>query len=29
MSPELPSHSEYSITEIGKNLIPIINMLEQ
>lgn len=29
ISPELPPHSEYSITEIGKNLIPIIDMLEQ
>lgn len=27
--PELPPHSEYSITEIGKSLIPIIDMLEQ
>ena len=27
--PELPLHSEYSITEIGKNLISIIDMLEQ
>lgn len=27
--PESPPHSEYSITEIGKSLIPIIDMLEQ
>lgn len=26
---ELPPHAEYSITEEGKTLIPIINMLEQ
>lgn len=27
--PELPPHAEYSITEEGKSLIPIIDMLEQ
>lgn len=26
---ELPPHTEYSITEDGKSLIPIIAMLEQ
>lgn len=26
---ELPPHSEYSITEVGKSLIPIINQLEE
>lgn len=27
--PELPPHSEYSITETGKTLIPLINQIEQ
>lgn len=27
--PELPPHAEYSITEEGKSLIPIIDLLEQ
>lgn len=27
--PELPPHSEYSITETGKTLLPLIKQLEQ
>lgn len=27
--PELPPHAEYSITEEGRSLMPIINMLKQ
>lgn len=27
--PELPPHAEYSITEEGRSLMPIINLLEQ
>ena len=27
--PELPPHSEYSITEEGKSLLPIIEMIEK
>ena len=27
--PELPPHAEYSITEEGRSLIPIIDLLEQ
>ncbi len=27
--PELPPHVEYSITDDGRSLIPIIRMLEQ
>lgn len=27
--PELPPHSEYSITDAGKSLLPIIDMIEK